>query len=488
MSDKPDITSTWRKLFSFKSEAQENSTVKSVLIVDDEKPLLLSISDGLKAYAEEFHVLTALNGKEAINILNSNKIDLMVTDLKMPKMNGFELLAWMSKNHSDIPVIVMTAFGTLEIEDKLRNMGTFRYLEKPLDINILVTNISAALNDDSANGYSRGISLASFLHLIEMEKMTCTIKVKSDREAGYLSFDNGEIMDSAVGKLKGKAAVLDILNWNNAEIDINFTCEVKENNINSSIRELLAEASEFEEAKQKAKEETKAITEEAKAIEKGEEKGKLGEEEEAWLKAADETIMATEEEDAKLKAEKDSWLKAEKEARLKAEEEARLKAEEEAKLRAEEEARLKAEKEAKLKAEEEARLKAEEEARLRAEEEDRLKAEEEDRLKAEEDARLKAEKEAKLRAEEDARLRAEEEDRLKNEEDAKLKAEKEARLKAEEDARLKAEKEARLKAEEDARLKAEEEARLKAEKEAKLKAEEEAREITRQKIKAWKKA
>jgi len=313
MSDKPDITSTWRKLFSFKSEAQENSTVKSVLIVDDEKPFLLSMSDGLKAYAEEFHVLTASDGKEAINILNSNRIDLMVTDLKMPKMNGFELLAWMSKNHSDIPVIVMTAYGTPEIEDKLRNIGTFRYLEKPLDFNILVTSISAALNADPANGYGQGVSLTSFLHLIEMEKMTCTIKVKSDRETGYLYFDNGEIMDSAVGKLKGKGAILDIINWNNAEIDINFTCEVKENNIDSSIRELLAEASEFEEAKQKAKEETKATAKEEKGKGKGKGKDKLRDGEEAWLKAADETIMAIEEEEAERRAEKDSWLKAEKE-------------------------------------------------------------------------------------------------------------------------------------------------------------------------------
>ena len=466
MPDKPDITSTWRKLFSFKSKTQENSTVKSVLIVDDEKPFLLSMSDGLKAYAEEFQVLTASNGKEAINILSSNRIDLMVTDLKMPKMNGFELLAWMSKNHLDIPVIVMTAFGTPEIEDKLRNMGTFRYLEKPLDINILVTSISTALNDDSANGYSRGISLASFLHLIEMEKMTCTIKVKSDRETGYLYFDNGEIMDSAVGKLKGKGAVLDILNWNNAEIDINFTCEVKENNIDSNIRELLAEVSEFEEAKQKAEEETKATAEE----EKGKGKGKPRNEEETWLKAADETIMATEEEDAKVRAEKDSWLKEEKEARLKAEEEAKLKAEEKARLKTEEEARLKAEEEAKLKAEEEAKLKAEEEAKLKAEEKARLKAEEEARLKAEEEARLKAEEEARLKAEEEA----------------KLKAEEEARLKAEEEARLKAEEEAKLKAEEEAKLKAEEEAKLKAEEEDRLKTE--ARKITKQRIKAWRKA
>jgi len=250
MSDKSDNTSKWNRIFSFKNKTPKNSIVKSVLIVDDEKPFLLSIFDGLSAYTEDFHVLTALNGKEAVKILKSSKIDLVVTDLKMPKMNGFELLAYMSKNHSDIPAIVMTAFGTRETENKLNNMGAFQYLEKPLDINILVNNIYNALNIDPVNGNSRGVSLASFLKLIEMESTTCTIKVASDRGIGYLYFDNGEIMGAEAGKLNSKAAALDIINCNNAEIDISFTCEINEKNIESSLDQLLAEASEVEEAKQ----------------------------------------------------------------------------------------------------------------------------------------------------------------------------------------------------------------------------------------------
>jgi DNA-binding response OmpR family regulator len=484
MSDKPDSTPKWRKLFSFKNKTRENITVKNVLIVDDEKPFLLSISDGLSAYTEDFHVLTALNGKEAVNILNSQKIDLVITDLKMPKMNGFQLLAYMSKNCADIPVIVMTAFGTPEIESKLHNMGTFRYLEKPLDINILLTSISNALNDKSADGYSQGISLVSFLHLIEMENTTCTIKVKSDSETGYLYFDDGVMINAAADKLKGKAAVMDIINWNNAEIDINFICETKEKNIDLSLNELLAEAFEPQEAKPEAQDETTADTDEKSEAASGEEneeeisevkakaekKSTLNEDGEAWLKAADNAIMATEEEEAQLKAEKDSWLKAAKKAKLKKDDEG---------------TKLKAEEEERLKVEEEAKLKAEEEARVKIEEEERLKAEEEVRLKDEEEAKLKAEEEAILQAEEKEKEKADERERLKAEEEARLKTGQEERLKAEEEKPLKVEEETILETGKEEKLKTGGEQRLTAGEEEKLKTE--AKQITRQKLQAWKK-
>jgi CheY-like chemotaxis protein len=90
--------------------------VKKVLIVDDEKPFLLSLADGLGAYAKDFEVVTASNGKEAVKVLNSSGVDLVVTDLRMPKMDGFELLAHMSGTYPGIPVIVMTAYGTPAIE------------------------------------------------------------------------------------------------------------------------------------------------------------------------------------------------------------------------------------------------------------------------------------------------------------------------------------------------------------------------------------
>jgi len=121
--------------------------VREVLIVDDEEPLLLSIDDGLSVYKKYFTLRTATNGIEAVKVLKGKRsIDLVITDLSMPRMDGFELLAYIKRNYPRIPVILMTAYGTPKIEAITRSMGVFSYLEKPLDINTIANNIFSALS------------------------------------------------------------------------------------------------------------------------------------------------------------------------------------------------------------------------------------------------------------------------------------------------------------------------------------------------------
>lgn len=130
-----------------RKDGQKVRRVREVLIVDDEEPLLLTISEGLSIYRNYFNLQTATNGAEAVKVLKSSPvIDLVVTDLSMPKMDGFELLAYMNRNYPQIPVILMTAYGTPKIEEIVSSMGLYRYLEKPLDINIIADNVFAALS------------------------------------------------------------------------------------------------------------------------------------------------------------------------------------------------------------------------------------------------------------------------------------------------------------------------------------------------------
>ncbi len=139
-----------------KREGQREWRVREVLIVDDEEPLLLTIADGLSIYKKYFNLHTATNGADAVKVLKSSPvIDLVVTDLSMPKMDGFELLAYMNRNYPKIPVILMTAFGTPKIEEIVSSMGVFRYLEKPLDINSVADNILEALSVKSGQVLSR---------------------------------------------------------------------------------------------------------------------------------------------------------------------------------------------------------------------------------------------------------------------------------------------------------------------------------------------
>ncbi len=115
--------------------------MKNVLIVDDEKSFLGLLEEGFKAYRRDFSVFTAENGRQAVELLRSQPVDLVVTDIKMPQMDGFELLSYLKEFHPGVPVILTTAFGTHDIEERLRAMGASQYLEKPLDFEVLAGKI-----------------------------------------------------------------------------------------------------------------------------------------------------------------------------------------------------------------------------------------------------------------------------------------------------------------------------------------------------------
>jgi DNA-binding NtrC family response regulator len=100
-----------------------------ILIVDDEQMMrdLLSrilIRDG-------YSVLTATNGEEALDVLSSRRVDLIISDMKMPKLSGFDLLKQVKKDFPNVGVIMMTAYGdTYTVKDALL-LGADEYLTKP---------------------------------------------------------------------------------------------------------------------------------------------------------------------------------------------------------------------------------------------------------------------------------------------------------------------------------------------------------------------
>lgn len=214
--------------------------MKKVLIVDDEKLFLLGIKDALDSSKPGFEVLTAGNGLEAMQILDSQKIDLVVTDLTMPVADGFELLAQMSVKHVHIPAIVITAHGTPEIAKQADHFEIIRYVEKPIVASKLAAIIREELAAISA-GHINGITLPSFLQLVEMERKTCTLTVRAHQGDGRFFFRGGALIDAEADGLSGVEAAYTILGWENVDIDIAPRCGKKKNSINTGVNEILME-------------------------------------------------------------------------------------------------------------------------------------------------------------------------------------------------------------------------------------------------------
>ena len=189
-----------------------------VLIVDDETRLLQSIEAGLASYGDRFDVLTAANGRDAIEIFQREKIDLLVTDLRMPVMDGFELLTHVSVVYPFLPSIVMTAFATPEIEEKLNGTGGSKLLEKPVDFERLAEAILEGLQQEGKEGSIAGFSLANFLQLLSLEQKTCLLNVRNDHTDGYIYLEQGEIAAAIAGNVKGKEALFRLLACDNIRI------------------------------------------------------------------------------------------------------------------------------------------------------------------------------------------------------------------------------------------------------------------------------
>ncbi len=227
--------------------------MKKILLVDDETNFLLSLADMLKVSNNDFSVATAGNGIEACKIIDSGEIDLVVTDLNMPGMDGFQLMAHIGKTCPETPVIAMTAYGTPEMESRLGDLGVFKYIEKPIDFDSLLTMINAGLKTGGTKGHVAGISLPSFMQLLELDKKSCTLHIKSSKASGDMFFHQGELLASTTGKLTGQDAAFEIINWENPEIEIENICKIKpeDRDIEVPLGFLLIESARMKDEKNK---------------------------------------------------------------------------------------------------------------------------------------------------------------------------------------------------------------------------------------------
>ena len=201
----------------------ENSVLKSVLIVDDDRDFLICVENFLKVYTDQIDVLIAANGLQALQILENRKVDLLVTDIKMPEMDGIELLSRLSLKNLDLNVIVTTAFATKENIERLNKIGQFYYLAKPFNLEIFGKKILSVLKEKSEAFVSQ-FTLTNLLQMIEMEQKTCTLHVKSNGKVGYLYLQKGALINAETNGIEGPEAAKTIISWRKAQTEIQGTC------------------------------------------------------------------------------------------------------------------------------------------------------------------------------------------------------------------------------------------------------------------------
>ncbi len=204
---------------------------RKALIVDDDRLILEMLTFGLER--GDMETKTAKNGVEALQIAWDFQPDIIIMDIMMPMIDGMEA-ASVLKNHprtSKIPIIFISGKGTPP--DGSTNLAE-AYVEKPFRLEDLVSRIQAVLKgreslsmeikeDKDFFGKLSLIGFPDLIQILEHGRNTGTLTLSSEGKEGVVYFREGRILDAAIGKHKGKAAIYHVASWDKG--DFSFRSE-----------------------------------------------------------------------------------------------------------------------------------------------------------------------------------------------------------------------------------------------------------------------
>ncbi|WP_346930354.1 response regulator transcription factor [Clostridium sp.] len=125
----------------------------SILVVEDNKNLRMLMSDRLEM--EGYKIFQSENGEKALEVLENNKIDLLITDIMMPTMDGYQLIDVLRKSGYNMPVLMVTAKDSFEDKKMGFRLGTDDYMVKPININEMLLRVSALFRRAQINTENR---------------------------------------------------------------------------------------------------------------------------------------------------------------------------------------------------------------------------------------------------------------------------------------------------------------------------------------------
>lgn len=217
--------------------------LKKVLIVDDEETLTWSMAKSLSKDKDKYEVIIANNGKEALTQLRDNKIDLVISDIRMPDINGLDLLVKIKKDYPDTKVIIMTAYGSSDVQKEANRRGSLYYVEKPFEISDIRKIIIDLIGKKKGfQGKVFGLQLTDIIQMNCLSRVTTALTFTKDSEKGVIYLNEGEIVHAECGEEQGTDAFYKIMSWQEGEFISNIGIVSPLQTIHQSWEHLLVEA------------------------------------------------------------------------------------------------------------------------------------------------------------------------------------------------------------------------------------------------------
>ncbi|HEY3355011.1 MAG TPA: response regulator [Polyangia bacterium] len=212
---------------------------QSLLLVDGDPKSLRVLEVSLKKAG--FVVTTAVNGLDAFGKVETAAPDLILSDTRMPEMDGFELCRRLKQNPDWAPIPFIFLTGQKSIEDKIRGLelGVEDYLTKPIYIKEIITRVKILLQKRARDqlqqpgerreqrtkfaGHLSDMAVVDLIQTIEISRKSGVIHFRSeDGKRGDIYFRNGKVIDAEMGRLQGEAAVYRLLLWAEGEFEVEF--------------------------------------------------------------------------------------------------------------------------------------------------------------------------------------------------------------------------------------------------------------------------
>ncbi|MSU59134.1 MAG: response regulator [Pedosphaera sp.] len=193
-------------------------TRHKILLVDDDPDLLEMYREILSQLPSRPEVHTASSGARAMAVLESGAFRLLISDLKMPKMDGLQLLSVVRRKHPELRTVVLTSVADEQFRSRVYALGVDLFWQKPAnehEIKMFRDCIESLLDRNDLAGF-RGVQSKSLVDIIQLECITHSssiLRITNGALSGKIWIDSGELVDAETDDTRGEDAFLRILAW-----------------------------------------------------------------------------------------------------------------------------------------------------------------------------------------------------------------------------------------------------------------------------------
>lgn len=193
-------------------------TRHKVLLLDDDVDLLDMYRQLLSQLPSQPEIYTATNGPRAMAMLEAEPFRLLICDLKMPKMDGLQVLSIVRRKHPELRTVALTSVADEQFRSRAYALGVDLFWYKPAteqEIKMFLECLESLLGRETENGF-RGVQSKSLVDIIQLEcisQSSSVLRITNGGQTGKIWIHEGEVIDAEAGEMAGEPAFHRILSW-----------------------------------------------------------------------------------------------------------------------------------------------------------------------------------------------------------------------------------------------------------------------------------